>query len=501
MGGRTWLAATLLVALGCGRSSPFFPPPDFRDCEDRGDSSVGCAFVVGPSLGLVDPASEIQSVPPAGRSPDGVFVVNPSEHDIVTIQAHEIAWGETESIEYSDPLPLLPGERRLIKLPSTAQRERTDRRRGDLLQIIADAPVVASMHGPYRPFLGNDSALLLPQAAHGQRYVVASYYPHTAHFQGLGVPTFFEVVAQHDDTVVRWRPKTTATEGDDATIPAVNAGQWSPEVRLGRHEVVLVTALPGQPGSNGDVSGTLIEASAPIAVTSGSRCSAVPGNAAPGAGCDPLVEQLVPVRAWGSRVVVPHPPLRTTEAHHVRIYAGAPDITVTTDPMALGLPPPSTLADTGDFIEVTVPHGTSFVADATGPIMVVSYLQSRDDDIELGDPAMTQLAATAQYRRDYTIATGTEWERHFVQAVRLRGGAPVSIDGTALVGWEPIGADYELSTTEITEGAHRLQSNDPFGLTQLGWNNRLHPGCTNYATHGTCQTSYAHPGGLTLPGR
>jgi len=491
---RSWWALALALS-GCGRSGLYFPPPDPRLCIEDLESSAGCSFVASPSLHLVDPLSRQEGIEPSNREPDGVFVVNPDDTEVLTIQTYEIPEGSTEELPFGDPMALLPGERVLIRLPTTAQRSTTERRGGDLLRLEADAPFTASFHGPHRPFLGNDSALMLPDSALGRHHVVVAYPPHIHQFQGAGEPTFFEIVAQHDDTRVSWRPLLAAT-AEGPGVPRVEPGQWSPEIILHRHEALLVIATtdPSASARERDVSGTVIESSAPIRVVGGSRCSTVPVTTDPGGGCDPLYEQLIPVEAWGQTYVVPHPPLRTREAHHLRIYAGEPGVTIRTEPSVLPSEP-YLLATEGEFLDVLVPHGTSFTLSADGPVMAVGYLQTRDFDVELGDPAMYQLASVEQYLSRYEIATGTQWDRHFAQLVRPRGSAEIVLDGESVGGWERVGA-WETAILSIAEGAHVARSTEAFGLTQFGWTNSLHDACARFATHGTCQTSYAHPGGM-----
>lgn len=488
------LALTLIA--GCGRSGVYFPFPDLYGCVEDSSSSLGCSFVVGPGLHVVDPLTALQGIDPSDREPDGVFVANPDRQEEITIQAFQIPPGDTQEQPLGDPVLLRPGESGLVRLPLTVDRSATERRTGGLVRLRADRPFAASAHGPYRPFLGNDSGLLLPDAKLGRRYVAVAYPPHFLHFQGVGEPTFFEIIALQEATRVRWRPRLTRTVAAGDEISAVDAGQWSPEIVLDQHETLLVTAsaLAGNTHEDRDVSGTVIESSSPVRVTSGSRCSTVPITFESSGGCDPLYEHLVPVETWGRTYVIAHPPLRTDEDHHVRIYAGDRDITLFTEPPVLPVDP-YLLTEEGAFVDVVVEHGTSFVLNANGPVMPVGYLQTRNLDLQIGDPAMYQFVSVEQYLDRYVIATGTQWDEQLVQVVRRRNAPEVAIDGATIDGWEPMG-DWELTTVSIDEGGHTLRSDEPFGVTQFGWNNSRHDACIPFAPQGTCQTSYAHPGGM-----
>lgn len=496
----TGLITAWLVGLGCGRSEiwvpePIAPPPLRCDEPLDGPSSRGCSFVAAPGLHLSDVLSEPLGVDPSLRDPDGVLVVNPDPATSIRVQLTE--WREGGEPHDLGTRTVGAEALLLVTLPRTEPRDASGVRREGLVRLQGDAPFAAWLHTPYRSFLGNDSTLLLPEARWGRRYVVATYTPHSSQFQGVGEPTFFEIVAREDDTRVRWKNARAATAGDGDRVPAVAAGQWSPELRLDAHEAVLVTAAtgPGDPTTR-DVTGTVLEASAPVQVTGGSRCSSVPASSEPGAGCDPLLEQLVPVEQWGQTVVVPHSPLRTSEHHHYRVLAGAAPVTFTTDPPVLDSQP-YVLATEGEHVDVVVPHGTSFVLEADGPVQVVAYLQTRDEIVEIGDPAMVQLPPVEQFVTHAVIATGVQWDLHYLQLVRGAGHAPVRVDGREVEGFTGVGlGTYEIAELIVEEGPHVVDGDGPFGAIQLGWTNSVHPACLSYSTYGTCQTSYAHLGAL-----
>lgn len=494
MGGRSTLAIALVGLLGaCGRSGVVLPAEELRCSEDPAAPGAGCAFMVGPGLHLVGAIESLSTVP-GRREPDGVFVVNPHPTATLRLRVSEIHRGDDEPWP-RDLVELPPGRHHLVELPHVDDSGLTERRTGGRMLLEGSHPFVATAHRPRRAFEGNDSELLLPLEALGQLYVVASYPPHPAQFQGAGEPSYFEVVARWDDTEVRWRPRQD-TAGDGAAFDQVRGGEWSPPVVLDRYESLRVVGIASLTDAwQGDVSGTVIEASAPVAVTAGSRCASVPPSTDTLAGCDPLVEQLIPVVEWGREVAVPHPPIRGFESHYMRIYAGADDVALTTEPPLASIPP--ALRERGDFVDVVVPNATSFVVDADGPIMVVGYLGTRDPTAELGDPAMYQLVPTERFLSRYVVATGTQWTTHLLQAVRPAGAAEVTVDGQALAGWEAF-AGFETAVVEVSEGSHVVASEDAFGLTQLGWTNAVHDACIPFGHGGECHTSYAHPAGMRL---
>lgn len=488
------IAAALLLASGCGRTW-FEPQVAPRTCRLDSDlPGAGCRFLAAPGLHIVDLTTAQAGLPLDDAEPDGIFVVNPSDTELLELRVRPTQ--DRDALE--EVVTVAPSGRAIIELPAQEQPGSTTRRREGIVELRGDRPFLASMYQPFRSFVGNDSALLLPLEAVGTRYVVATYSPHPAHFQGAGEPAFFEVLAGEDGATVRWQPRSPTT-GDGDDVPAVAAGAWSPPIELDPGEALRVTgasAPPSEPEA-GDLSGTLVEADAPIVVVAGNRCAAVPPSTDGFAGCDPLVEQLLPVSLWADAVAVPHPPLRTRESHHVRIFAGEDDLSLETSPSSV-LPGSTVLAAQGDYVDLVVPHATSFEVRASGPVLAVGYLTTRDPDDQIGDPSMYQLVPPARWLARYTVSTGTQWSSHLLQATRRRGGPAVEVDGTAITGWAPVGDDYEAAVLDVGEGVHAARSAEPFGLTQFGWTNEVHDACQGFAGVGSCQTSYAHPAGLDL---
>lgn len=489
------------------------------ESEDILPSSAGCSFIANRQTHLVDRLGLVLDVPESDWEPDGFVVANAGGDLIATVQLYEIPEGMNVEEPFGEPFTLGPGEFRQFDLDSSiVLGASTALRAGGMLRVDADAPVIAYHHAPYRAFVGNDSSLMLPESALGKNYVVASYPPHYVQHQGAGEPTYFEIIAVENDTQIRWLAQFAATAGNGLPIDQVEEGEWSQDVKLNRYETLRVTASRNVNEENPhlrDVSGTVIEADKPIWVVGASRCSAVPISDDLTTGCDPLQEVLIPMEYWGDEYVAGHSPLRTTEQHHWRIYGADQGVEVTTSPPQDGTP--YTFQSRGDYVDVVSEHGESFTVNSDGAVMVVGYLQTRDqtsDDpeeepVQIGDPAMYQLVPTGQFLNNYVFVTGIDWDTHIVQVTRTVDGPDVFLDEVLLQDLEdddsltvtfetvPPG-DYELVTVVgITEGAHQIRSAGPFGITQFGWANGEHDACQPpYSGQGTCQTSYAYPGGM-----
>jgi len=485
------LAASVLC--GCGPRVGILV--EDLGCSDPTSDTFGCEFAIVPPLHLVPGLFSEYGISSSRREKDGVVVVNGGDTD-ARIQLIEAASESDQERAVEAVKTLEPGEAALIRLPLRDSLAVTGTSASPAFILESDSPVSAVLFAPYRSFLGNDSGLLLPRNVWGTEYVVSTYAPHGSQFQGLGDPTYFDVVTFDAGVSVRWRPRETST-AEGPGLPEVAPDTWSGSITLEPGIPLRVVAKPDPFDPHAaDISGTLIEATGPVMVQAGSRCSGVPIDTEPFAGCDPLLESMPSTSAWGQTYPLAHPPLRTTEQHHFRIFAGVDAITLSVEDA--GDVDMYRLAEKGAFVDVVLPHGANAVASADGPILPVGYLPTRDRLPEIGDPAMYTLVAPEQFLQRQTVSTGIQWSTHWIQIVREVSDERLDVDGESVASWTRFG-EFEVATLEVSEGVHELESAQPFGVTHFGWTNEEHSACRAFAPAGTCQTSYAHPGGHGVP--
>lgn len=475
----------MLAFVACGPRVE--PPAEDLSCPDARVDTQGCNFAVVPPLHLVPGISNEAGVLRSRWERDGVLVVNDGSSD-ARVQLVEAA-DPTRAV--NDAETLAPGATKMMRLPRHDDEAATGV--VEAFRLTSDAPVSAVLFAPYRSFVGNDSGLLLPANAWGTDYIVSAYAPHGVQFQGLGDPTFFDVIALEPEVSIRWQPRLAATApGGD--VGRVEPGAWSPSVQLepGVALRVIAASVDTDPHA-ADISGTRIEASGPVFVQAGSRCSAVPIETEPVSGCDPLFEPLAPLSSWGQRYALPHPPLRSMEQHHFRLFAGrdAMEISIDVD----GAEEVHALGEAGDFVELVVPFGANVIATADAPFMPVGLLETRELPQQVGDPAMYTLPAPERFLTFQRVATGVEWSSHWLQIIREESAEPLELDGEVVEGWAQFG-EFEVANVQVDEGMHDLASAQPFGVIQFGWTNEVHEACRPFAAAGTCQTSYAHPAGF-----
>ncbi|MCA9695153.1 MAG: IgGFc-binding protein, partial [Myxococcales bacterium] len=299
-------------------------------------------------------------------------------------------------------------------------------------------------------------------------HIIASYPASVGNY-----PSYFNVIALEDDTTVSWTPRVNTAAGTG--VPAVNANQTG-QVVLNRHDMLQVRVS----NQSQDMSGTYVTGNGKnLWVVGATECVNVPANIFY---CDHIEEQMIPLDYWGTKYVAAHSPDRGNEKHHWRFYAGKDDVTITTEPVQPGTP--FSLLNQGDFMDLVVPNGTSFVVESgmDEPFLAVQYLESQEGGAGTGDPSMYQMVPTEQFLKRYTFVTGTNYPLHYVQITRPAGGADVVVDGQTVNGYYTVG-DFDVADWPISEGSHLAASDTPFGIISVGY---------------SAATSYAYPGGLRL---
>lgn len=447
-------------------------------CEklDGTPSSEGCSFYTTSMYLATSPA----------KPPDAIAVGNPQTDLDATVELRWVPAGsnqeelvtEINGEPIENPVVVPPGKSHVFLLDPNytiyeGEQETSLFRSGSVYHVVSNLPVVAYLHSPYQGDNSNGSTLLLPEHVLQEDYVV---FNHGA-WQS---PNYFIVIATQNQTTVTWYP-SVETAGDHLPIDFVNAGESGTQL-LNRFDNMRIdtSELLMRPKCEQDLSGTIIQADKPIWVVSAVRGMRLPwcgGDEVPGCntivddacdrGSDFAMEQNLPLDYWGREYVGPHSPLRGTESHHWRLYAGEDDVTVNVTP-----PQPNTpihLAKRGDWAELIVPTGTHLEFDGNGAFMPVQYVTGHHDGANgLGSPAMTQMVPTAQFLNRYVLVTGFKYDVHYIQVIRAAGNADVKLDGVILTEWESVG-EWEVSTVEVPEGPHELISDDSFGVVQYGY--------------------------------
>ncbi len=345
----------------------------------------------------------------------------------------------------------------------------------------------------------NDASLLIPTTSMTGNYRVTTEVGTTAFKQG----GYFVVTATEDDTHVTVGLSSTASivagtgvvptgPGDNLTL-VMNAGD--------------VAELMGEASDAVDLSGSLVQADKPVQVLGGMQCADQPWGAF---ACDHLESSVLPAETLGKDyvVTVPTSPHGKLVGHVVRFYGNVDGTTLTYSPSQ---PPgcPSTL-DAGEVVECTgspsCPYTDgsghaqtaycvtdTFEVTGTSEFAVSSFMLGgsvvdREDPVNLsqGDPSMSPMVATEQYRKSYIFLAPSDYEESFADIV-IPTGAKLTLDGVPVYS-SPVAVNGTWSVVRTglgagNDGAHVVTGTQPFGLQVIGYG---------------AYTSYQYPGGLDL---
>jgi hypothetical protein len=389
---------------------------------------------------------------------------------------------------------------------------------GAAYAVRANAPVIAYQFNPlsFRTqnddsctdelecfTYSNDASLLLPRQALGTSYVVISR-PTTAHYDRCEDQIFaygggFVTIVGDRTEPTRVRVTPTAPVRPGPGQPASPAGVTI-ERTLGPGDVwQLVAAQPTtleecEPRESEhcmhachatafDLTGTTVEADAPVAVISGHDCADVPSGTP---ACDHLEEQLLPTNALGRRYVAvrPHPQHPAQEPVLLRVVATRDDTRVTFRPSLAN----EVVLDAGEHVELV--QDRPVIVEASEPVAVAQFLVGAQyfiargvDSREFeGDPAMVLVPPVDQWRSEVPIHVPDTYVSSFL-TIAADEDAVITLDGTTLQPL-PLRLDgYAFYDVPVTPGPHRLLGTARFSVMVQGFGP---------------YTSYAYPGGTDV---
>lgn len=462
-------------------------------CGDLGSSYLGCDY--WPT---------VTSNPVDNRFSFAVAVANPNTYDVnvrieggalTTPRERIIAAGQVQQIE-------LPWVTRLSNNSGTAAPT-SARVAGGAFRLRSNGPVAVYQFNPlqFQRVAGvntidnfsftNDASLLLPQNVLAQQYIVVatSNGPSTwdtPFFSG----SFVSIVGAQNEGTNSVSVRLTAPVIDPAN-PTRQLAAGEHTFDLDRGEVLQLV----MGNVAGDLTGTIINASGPVAVFSGNSCTSIPHTTP---ACDHVEEQLFPTTTWGKTyAVTPFRDRPTNVAHVVRIVAQRDGVMLTFD----GIATPAScnrMLNQGQFCEFETM--TPFQVTGTQPIMVAQFMRGlgsapqcqctslscprRPDCV--ADPAMVLEVPTDQYRNSYNFLIPDSYEQNYINVTAPRG-AMVMLDGNMLMGTPAnVGSNLVVYYVNVRAGQHELKTMTAVERVGL-------------KVYGVASfTSYAFPGGLDL---
>ncbi|NOY92917.1 MAG: hypothetical protein GXP55_17170 [Deltaproteobacteria bacterium] len=369
-------------------------------------------------------------------------------------------------------------------------------------RITTNFPVVAYQFNPIIQQFSNDASLLIPVPALDTHYRVIGWgtanpisVPGLPRVPGIPDHSFVTIVGTQAATEVRvtlgGAIVASGPLGGPPEVPATSAGGVI-TYTLGPYDVLNLES----DGIPGDLTGTLVESTAPVAVFSGGERGIAPfdvdNTPAPPTGIpsdicctEHLEEQVFPTSSWGKIFSITRSPVRTdiTGWREPDIYRVMADKNGTDVVTSLPAPNDRFTLNSNEVKEFAV--SDPFTIYSSHPISVMQMLVSQGwvDSWKPGhggDPSMLLFPPIEQYRKDYLFLVPDTFTANYVVYSGPKGTA-VTLDGTDLAGdefmriceYEDIGSFdgivYEQVTCPVDGGTHRIISTTPVGIMVYGY--------------------------------
>jgi hypothetical protein len=268
------------------------------------------------------------------------------------------------------------------------------------INITSEDPIVVYCVVRYQAT--SDGFLALPVSSLGREYIASPYATDPMFYAiwRMHIPSMVGIVAAYDDTQVRFK-----LGGGPANKTA--GGMKPGDIRtftMEEGDVLMVASM----GDFGDLSGSHIIATKPVAVVSGVQCTNIPvGNQ----WCDYTVEMEIPTFTWGTHYHVPKIPNRLLPPL-IRIFAKEPNTSLYRDGKSIGFLPEAGGMENKAYIErrltptADIPRSALIHADK--PIGVTLYnpgVQEDDYPHPNSDPFVMVMTPMQQYQNEITFCT------------------------------------------------------------------------------------------------
>jgi hypothetical protein len=376
---------------------------------------------------------------------------------------------------FSESFTVTPGEVTTVTLPPGSEITSNDEIEPNAaVRITAEAPI--TVYGLNQRVETTDAFAALPVTSLGQRYRVMAWQ------YGINGPSQLAIAAIPG-------PDDDPAAPTSVTItPSADAGGRIAHVSY-TIEMNPLDAYQLQAGEDGDLTGTLIESSRPVAVFGGSQCANIPNTCLPGTPpppctgfCNHLVEQIPPVSIWGTEALTV--PLATRAfGDTFRILADQD----TTGVQLEGAASESFTLEAGEFADRILEGSYRISSDA--PILVAQYSNGSEWDGVTSDPFMMLIPSVGQLLGSYTFATpAMGFSANYANIVALTTDA---VAGDVLLDGVPVppenftvltGTDYSWTQAFIEVDSHTLTAPNPVGLYVYGYGDF---------------DSYGYPGGFS----
>ncbi|MBL0341776.1 MAG: T9SS type A sorting domain-containing protein [Bacteroidetes bacterium] len=292
----------------------------------------------------------------------------------------------------------------------------------------------------------SDGTSILPIQNLGISYSVLNYYS-----RDLGIPghSEFLIVAPFDSTSIVIESSDTTVSGNLPGMPisiVLNSGQ-SYQVQNG----------------DGDLTGSEITSSLPIAVFAGAKAAEIPsGPGMPGlTASDHLFEQMISINNWGDSFVTA-PLMQRDSGDTFRILSMNDSTIININGIII-----DTL-NSGVFWESIITSPS--IITTTKPVNVAQFANSLSFDNTTGYPfEMLLFPASYSYKKTYFKTYYNSPVSNFDFSVNIitksSSISSVFMDGTQVLAsaFDTIsGSDFSYASFQVTDGTHKIESDSGF---------------------------------------
>jgi hypothetical protein len=387
----------------------------------------------------------------------------------VLISSEESATGTVKvpGLGFTAHFNVVPGELARISVPLEAAdhpwRQVVNR------AVIVEADKDITVYGLNRNAFTTDAFLALPVEAASKHFRAMTFFSHADdHNQAT-------IVGIYDNTEVTVRPlyRSRSTEVARDGVPftiTLNSGDI--------YTHIPVIDANGRWTWSWDISGTMIDASAPVALMGGAKCADVPVSTP---FCDHIAEQIPPVSNWGT-IFMTVPIATRLNGDVIRVLASEDGTTINIngeDKYTL---------KAGHFRDLILAEPS--IIKSTAPILVAQYTTGSRYDGVVGDPFMMLVPPAEQYLDSYGFISLSEQEGFPVGYINLIAPssdiASIVMDGENIDPslFSPIGSSgYSGAQVPVAPGSHVLKAAAPVGLFVYGFGD---------------YDSYGYPGGMNF---
>jgi hypothetical protein len=281
------------------------------------------------------------------------------------------------------------------------------------VRVESDAPII--VYGLTRFRATSDGFLALPTGVLGTAYIVSSYR-ETSIYDQYSLTPYASVIGAFDNTKVSF----FVGGNMNTMIKTKDGSHYTPgkkmEATLNKGDVWLIASDEVY----SDLGGSLILADKPVAVISGNHCAYVPSQTA---ACDFLIEQELPMNAWGKKYLV-SPIFGRKKSSIIRIFAKEPGTNIQIDGNDYARINSFWGEEGEGWIEIRANKLDNLptVISSSKSINVVQYNTGQEDDGVTSDPFQLALTPVEQFQNELAFTTpggsvATEFDKNYINLI------------------------------------------------------------------------------------